>query len=551
MARFSQRLAVGLAILAVGGCGSAQPPKGVPTAEYAPDSKEQLSHLVDRYWDEHIDPAGVISPQVLADSLAVERRYLSELGGISRAALDASSRLTYDIFKRRREILIEGFTYPGELMPLGSFGAMLQSLEISSGDAGRLAWSVADCQNWLKRVNTYVSWTQQATQNMREGVRRGYVSPRIVISHSIELLERVADDTPTNVFRAPLRSAPASMKQQIAAAVDDQLLPANRALHEFLQHEYLARGRSSVALTDLPLGEKWYAYKIRRATDSTLTADEIHAIGVVEVERLRTRLPPAHENSPPTALTTEELLNAYQGLIPQVSDAMLPLFAEPPNTPLDVRATQWLTDPQNVLAYVPGGLLGRPAPVLYVSTGSPSLRMAAFLQQVLPGHHFRSALAHERLDLPRFRRMEEDPAYAQGWDLYAVSLGEQLGLLTDDASKTEALTLQLRCAVGLVVDTGLHAQGWTAKQALDYEHAQLGIDDAGAQSLFDSYGATPGDALACEIGELKIAAMRAKAQQSMGSHFDLRAFHTEILKDGAMPLDILESKVKSWVDAAR
>jgi uncharacterized protein (DUF885 family) len=147
--------------------------------------------------------------------------------------------------------------------------------------------------------------------------------------------------------------------------------------------------------------------------------------------------------------------------------------------------------------------------------------------------------------------MEEDPAYAQGWDLYAVSLGEQLGLLTDDVSKTEALTLQLRCAVGLVVDTGLHAQGWTAKQALDYEHAQLGIDDAGAQSLFDSYGATPGDALACAMGELKIAAMRAKAQQSMGSHFDLRAFHTEILKDGAMPLDILESKVKSWVDAAR
>ena len=550
MAGFSQRLAVGLAILAVGACGSPQPPKGVPTAENASNSKQQLSYLVDRYWDEHIDAAGVISPQVLADSLAVERRYLSELERIPRAALDADSRLTYDIFKRRREILIEGFTYPGELMPVGSCGAMLQSLEISSADAGRLAWSVAAYEDWLKRVNAYVSWTRQATQNMREGLRRGYVSPRPVISHCIELLHRVAEDTPANVFRTPLSAAPASMQQKITAAVDGQLLPANRALHEFLQHEYLARGRSSVALTDLPLGEKWYAYKIRRATDSTLTADEIHAIGVAEVERLRARLPPAHENSQSPALSSEELLSGYQGLIPQVSAAMLPLFDEPPNAPLDMRATQWL-DPQKGLAYVPGGLSGRPGAILYVSTGSPALRTAAFLQQVLPGHHLRSVLAHQRLDLPRFRRMEEDPAYAQGWDLYAVSLGEQLGLLTDDASRTEALTSQLRCAVGLVVDTGLHAQGWTAKQALDYERAQLGIDDAGAQSLFDSYGAAPGDALACEMGELKIAAMRAKAQQTMGSRFDIRAFHAEILKDGAMPLDILESKMKLWMEAAR
>ncbi len=540
-----------MAILAVGGCGSAQAPRGAPAAENAQDFKEQLNHLVDRYWDEHMDPAGVISPQVLADSLAVERRYLSELGGISRPALDADSRLTYDIFKRRRETLIEGFTYPGELMPLTAFGAMLQSLEISSADAGRSAWSVADCENWLKRVDTYVSWTQQATQNMREGLRRGYVSPRIVISHSIELLQRVADDTASNVFRAPLGAAPASMQQRIGAAVDGRLLPANRALLAFLQHDYLGRGRASVALTDLPLGERWYAYEMKRATDSTLTADQIHAIGVAEVERLRTRLPQVHENSPSTALSTEELLNGYQGLIPQVSAAMLPLFAEPPDTPLDVRATQWLTESQTGLAYVPAGLSGRSAAILYVGTGSPSLRIAGFLQQVLPGHHLRSALAHARLDLPRFRRAEEDPAYAEGWDLYAVSLGEQLGLLTDDASKTEALALQLRCAVGLVVDTGLHAQGWTAKQALDYEQAQLGIDDAGAQSLFDSYAATPADALACEMGELRIAALRAKAQQSMGSHFDIRAFHAEILKDGAMPLDILESKVKSWMDAAR
>jgi uncharacterized protein (DUF885 family) len=567
MAGFSQRLTIGLAFFALGGCGSAQPPKGTPAPENSPGAQEQLSRLVDRYWDEHIQAASVISPQVLADSLAVERRYLSELAGVSRPALDVNSRLTYDIFKRRRETLVEGFTYPSELMPLDSFGGVLQSFEILSADSSQHPWSVAEYENWLKRLGEYVAWTQQAIQNMREGLRRGYVSPRLVIAHSIELLEHSAEDTPANAFRAPLRSLPASigesdrarLKNQITTAVDAQLLPANLALRDFLQHDYLARGRSSVALTDLPLGDKWYAFRIKRATDSPLTAAEIHAIGVAEVERLKAHLPPAHESSPGTAPSAAELLGAYQALIPQVAAAMLPVFAEPPSTPLEVRGTLWLADPQRALLYIPEGLLGKPAAVLYVNIGAPMLHaasathlsVASFLQEALPGHHLQSILAHERLDLPRFRRMEQDAGFVQGWDLYAQSLGEQLGLLTDDAAKTEALMQQLRCAVGLVVDTGLHAQGWTPKQALAYVRSELAIDDAGAQSLLDWYAANPADALACKMGELKIAALRTKAQQILGNRFDIRAFHAEILKDGAMPLDILEAKMKIWMEAAR
>jgi uncharacterized protein (DUF885 family) len=561
MTGISQRLGAGLAILALGGCGAPQAPTAVPAADNSPGAKEQLSRLVDRYWDEHVEATAAISPQIIADSLAVERRYLRELAGVPREALDADSRLTYDIFKRRREMLVEGFTYPAELMPLGSFGGVLQSFAILSADSSQHAWSLAEYDNWLKLLADYVAWTQQATENMREGLRRGYVSSRLVIAHNLELLERFADDGPAGAFRAPLRSLPASiadsdrarLKNRISSAIDGQLLPANRALREFLQHAYLPRGRSSVALADLPLGEKWYAYGIKRATGSALSATEIHAIGTAEVERLRSRLPPAHESSAGTKLNADDLPGAYLEMIPQISTAMSALFADPPESPLEVRGTQWLADSQSALLYVAGGLLGKPDAILYVNLRPPAIQLSvpAFLQQALPGHHLQSSTARARLDLPRFRRMEQDPGFVQGWDLYAASLGEQLGLILDDAGRTEALTLQLRCAVGLVVDTGLHAQGWTLKQALDYLHSELSVDDAGAQALLDTYAANPADALACEVGALKFASLRTKAQQALGGRFDIRAFHAEILKDGSMPLDILEAKMKTWMDAAR
>jgi uncharacterized protein (DUF885 family) len=568
MARFSQRLCAWLVLLVLGGCGSAQPPKGAPAAANSPDAKEQLNHLVERYWDERIPARAVISPQVLADSLAVERRYLSEAMAVPRDALDAKSRLTYDVFRRQRELLVEGFTYPRELMPLGSFSGVLQSIEMLSADSAQRPWSIGDYEYWLKRVNEYVNWTQQAVLNMREGVRRGYVSPRCVIERGLVLLQRPAEDSSASVFRLPLRSMPDSigepertrLKNLIASAVDVQLAPANRTLHDYLQHEYLPHGRVAIGLSVLPLGEKWYGYEIKRATDTTLAPAEIHAIGVAEVERLRLRLVPDHEAAQPTALTVEELQKAYQELIPQVGSALLPLFTEPPDAPLEVRGTEWLADPKMALLYVPGGLPGglpgKPAPVLYFNIAPAVLRtgrvsMASFLQQALPGRHLQAALAQERVDLPRFRRMEADAGFVEGWGLYAASLGEQLGLLADDTAKTEALTLQLQCAAGLVVDTGLHAKGWTRKQALDYLRAQLTIDDAGAQVLVDSYAANPADALACKMGELRFVSLRTKAQQALGGRFDIRAFHTEILRDGAMPLDLLEAKMKIWMDAAR
>jgi uncharacterized protein (DUF885 family) len=181
----------------------------------------------------------------------------------------------------------------------------------------------------------------------------------------------------------------------------------------------------------------------------------------------------------------------------------------------------------------------------------PKPAVASFLAQVLPGRHYQSAIQQQRLDLPRFRRFDAEPAFVAGWALYAALLGQELGIYANDADRYQALTLQMRCAVAMVVDTGLHSQGWTRTQSLQYLRAHLSIEEADAESLIDFYAAMPGDALSCGMGARKFLALRARAQQSLGEHFDIHEFHTQVLKDGAMPLDILDAKMSAWMDASR
>jgi uncharacterized protein (DUF885 family) len=562
MRGISWLLACELAIIALTGCGAPPAPSAAAPSKPAAGA-EQVNRIVERYWDDRQPAENAISPQSLADSLSMERRYLAEILATDRDGLDAKSKLTYDIFRRQREIAIEGFTYPLELLPIDPVDGMPQELAADASElASRPSTKAVDYQNWLKRMDDYVRWTQQATVNMREGMRRGYTSPRALIERFLPLIERLGADDSANVFYGPIRSLPdgiqasdrAKLTRDMTSAVSERLLPANRALHDFLQKEYLPRARVSLALSDLPLGSGWYAYRVRRATGSALSPVEINRIGLAEVERLGS--PAAREvvRDAVPAAPAGGLLNAYRELQSQVQAALPAAFAEIPTAEFDIRPADWLPRPGLALRYQPKGSNGFPPAVLYVNTGkgaraTPSV--AGFLQRALPGEHFQSALQQERSDLPRFRRFGTEPAFTEGWGLYAVSLGETLGLYTDDVAKLDAASAQMLCAVALVVDSSLQVKGWTRGQAFDYLRAHLAIEDLDAQSLIDAYAARPGDAMACMMGELKIRALRSRAQQSLGSRFDLRDFHTEVLKDGAMPMDILETKMKAWMDISK
>jgi len=547
-----------MVLLALAGCGAPPGPAAAPDSQ-APPPNDQLGRLVERYWDEHLGTDKAISPQILADSLSIERRYLAEVLNVPRDGLDAASRLTYDIFKRQRELNIEGLVFPAELLPINPFGGTPQQFAAQASSlAQHPPASAADYENWLRRIDEYVRWTQQATVNMREGIRRGYTSPRVLIERMLPILERLGADDPTNVFYAPLRAMPETVKEParssltkaISSAISEKLLPANRALHDFLRQEYLPRTRTGIAWSDLPLGSQWYAYRVKRATGAALSPDEIGRIGAVEVERIGALQQP-HDAAP---LAGAELLSAYKDLEAQVRAAIPGLFSDIPMGEVEIRGAEWLPEPASALYYQRAGATELDPAVLYVNTGKAALRrvsISGFLQQGLPGRHFQLALQRERTDLPRFRRFGSDAAFTEGWGLYAASLGEALGLYADESSKLDAAAAEMQCAVALVVDPGLHAKGWTRAKALDYVHAHLGIDDPDAQALVDSYVANPADALACMMGGLKFRALRARAQQLRAGRFDVREFHAEILRDGAMPMDILETKMKAWTDASK
>ncbi|MEP6884135.1 MAG: DUF885 domain-containing protein [Gammaproteobacteria bacterium] len=577
MTRFSHVIAILPALWGLVGCG--KPP--APAASQGTNLSaphEGLRRIVDRYWDERPAGAAALEPQMLADSLAMERRFLTEILAVPLNSLDAESRLTYDIFRKEREQEIEGLTYPAELLPIDPFGGPLLELARAAADMGQYPLKTAqDYRNWQIQIDGSVRWIRQAIANMRDGMRRGYTSPQSIMQRALALLQGLGEDTGANVFYVPVRTLPDAIKDpertrlsvSLNGAVKDQLLPAIRELHDFIKSDYLPRARVSVAWASLPLGTSWYAYLVALNTDTRLTPSEIHNIGVAEVERIRTRLQslPA---GPPAAPAKSDVpaadpLTAYRDLKALALAAVPALFSALPKADFEITAANPLAGPGAALAYQRATEDGATPAILYVGGGTgttpATVDIAEFLQETVPGMHLQSALQQERVDLPKFRRWSAPrygaqryggaPAFVDGWALYAVSLGEDLGLYRDDEAKRGAAFAQLRCAVALVADTGLHAKGWTRAQAVEYLRAQLALDEAGAALMTDSFVAEPGKALACKMGELEFQALRNRAQQALGDKFDYREFHGEVLRDGAMPLDILETKMKLWMEARR
>jgi uncharacterized protein (DUF885 family) len=592
MIRFSQLVSTAVAGLMLSACNG-------PAASATAGAQDPVAHtvdlriLVERYWAEQAAlmpwyswgsadgsvgdaPEELIAPQALADSLTLERRYLVELQAIQPATLNAEAQLTYAIFRRECELAIEGATYPAELLALNPYDGMPERFALMEAAAERLAPSSSRAyENWRSRTEGLVRWMNQAVVNLHGGLRRGYTVPRLLVEKSLPQLAALGADTDQNPFYAAIQSAGADPERlRLTAAmrqeIKERVLPSYRAMHDFLQHEYLPRSRTTVGLSMLPLGDAWYAYLAKRYTGGAQTPAQLHAQGVAEMERLHQRLQALlgdaggqtaqtfyeHMRSDPrySYKSADELMTAYQELKVQVDAAVPALFPAAPRGEFSIRRVEsYRADTAPALSYRPRAPNGLSAAVLYVNTARleahPATPMTAeFLSEAEPGHHYQFELQRERADLPRLRRFAGTAAFVQGWGLYAASLGEDLGLYRDTEARFGALLQQMNCAAGMVADTGLHALGWSRGQAVDYVRAQVPTDEAAAEDLVDRAIARPGAALACGAGYLKIQSLRQFAQQGLGSRFELRAFHEQVLKDGAMPLSALEVKIKRWID---
>lgn len=565
-------------------CGASSP------AHASPES-DALNALVEEYYEEFLvlNPIFAtfngdhryddrfpisISPEHMAQSQEMEKRYLEKIDAVDPETLQGQDRLTWDIFRRARLDAIEGFDYPDHLIPVNQFFSVPNFVAMmGSGSSVQPFSTTQDYENWLKRVSGWPEWVDQAIVNMREGVEAGVVQPRALMVKVLPQLQaHMVDDVEKSIFYTPVRQMPegidASDRERLTDAyremIAQEIVPAYKRLHDYIQDEYLPHTRDSAGWSALPGGEKWYAHLARQRTTTDLSPHDIHEIGLREVERLRGEMDRVRrqlgddgdldqflgslKDIDALHFTSEEdMLDSYRRLKPIVHERAKKLFAVFPEADFEVRKVEEFRQASaagaSYMAASPDG--SRPG-VFYVNTRNWETRTkegveSLYMHEAVPGHHFQISIQRELDELPRFRRFGGYTAYSEGWGLYAETLGKEMGMYSDPYQYLGALGSELFRARRLVVDTGLHAKGWTREQAIEYMNGNV--------SEVERYMAIPGQALAYKMGQLKITELREQASRKLGEHFDVREFHSEVLRDGALPLDVLEAKMTRWVDA--
>ncbi|MCA1798142.1 MAG: DUF885 domain-containing protein [Xanthomonadaceae bacterium] len=528
--------------------------------------------------------ANSIGPEHRAEQLALERRYLDAILDIDREALGDQDRLSRDMFVSARERSIAAREFPSHLIPMNQFYAMPSSfVQLGSGTGAQPFRTVQDYDNFLSRIDGFLDWMAQAEVNFREGIEAGVVLPRILVERTLpQLAAHVVADPETSLFWGPVARMPEDISSAererltdlYRTAIAEKLVPAYARLHDFLRDDYLPQARATVGLDALPNGDAWYAFMVRNTTTTDLTPEEIHSIGLAEVERLHLEIEGVMERvgfegtlheffrfteSDPQFFFDEgeQLIQGYRDLQQDIDPNLPRLFEIFPKANYEVRAVEPFRERSAA-----GGSYMRPAPdgsrpgIFYANTydikARPIWAMESLsLHEASPGHHFQLSIQQELEGLPRFRRFGGFTAYTEGWALYAETLGTELGVYTDPYQYYGALSAELWRAIRLVVDTGLHNYGWTRQQVLDYMNENSAAPEARAVAETERYMAIPSQALSYKIGQLKISELRARAERELGDRFDIRAFHTEVLKDGALPLDILEAKIDRWIETQR
>lgn len=513
---------------------------------------------------------------------AIERSHLADvaalakLDGIDPRQLSATDRLNLTIFKAEYDLRIELHKFRWWLVPLNQregiqdAGSLADSLQFDS---------VKDYDDWLARMRAFPAHMQQTLALMRTGAEAGLIHPRIVLERvPAQIDKQIVEDPERQLFYKPFRSMPESIPaeeaERLRAAarkvISTAIVPAYRELQTFFNDVYLPAGLPTVGLWQTPGGTEHYALLCREFTTTKLTPDEIHQIGLDEVRRIRAEMEAVVKEvqfqgtfrefledlrTNPKFYFTDpnELLLAYQGVCKTIDPQLVKLFRKLPRIPYGVEAIPEHIAPDTTTAYYRSPAAdGSRAGTYFVNLYRPEMRPkyeieALSLHESVPGHHLQISLAQELDTLPEFRRYGGYTAYVEGWALYAESLGHDLGLYRDPYSRFGQLTYEMWRAVRLVVDTGIHHFHWTREQAIEFFAENTAKTQHDIENEVDRYIAWPGQALAYKIGELRIQSLRRRAEAELGERFDLREFHDVVLREGAVPLDVLDQVVTSWI----
>jgi uncharacterized protein (DUF885 family) len=502
---------------------------------------------------------------------------LERLSHIDRNALSESERVSYDMFKRDAEDDVSRLDFRTWRMPLNAEGGFHSGFARLPAET-RFA-NTRDYENYIARLEAFPAYAQQQIANMREGLKTGFVQPQVILKgFEGTISNHVVDDVAKSVFWRPFSSFPpgvpeadrARLQNAGRAALTGKVIPAYRALLQFMTGEYIPGARPTIGASDLPRGREYYASLVKHYTTLDVTPDQVHEIGLKEVARIRGEMDAVlkdvkWEKSFAEFLqflrtdprfypkTPDELLKQASFIAKQIDGKLPSLFGRLPRQPYGVTPVPADIAPKYTAGRYNGAPIhGTRAGEYWVNTYALETRTlytleALTLHEAVPGHHLQTSLAQELEDLPEFRRHGYIEAFGEGWGLYSERLGLEAGFYRDPYSNFGRLTYEMWRACRLVVDTGLHAKGWSRDQALRYmaENTALSLHEITTET--DRYIGWPGQALAYKMGELKIRELRARAEKALGPRFDVRAFHDAVLRNGSVPLPVLEAQIDSYI----
>ena len=508
------------------------------------------------------------------------RGVLARLDAIDRDGdgLSASDRINYDMFRRQLADDIQEFEFKGYLLPINADSGF--HIGFSRLPSRVPLASVSDYENYIERLKLARRYIGEHIELMREGIRIGMTVPQVVLAgYEVTIESHVVDEAEASVFFAPFESFPTSVPQAErdrlrtagAAAIMESAVPGYRDFLQFMIEDYVPGARDTIGASELPHGRAYYAYLVGHFMTMDVTSDEVHQIGLEEVARIRREMDDVIEEvgfegdfaafltflrTDPRfyAESAEELLKEAS-FIAKKMDGMLPsLFKTLPRQPYRVAPVPDHIAPKYTAGRYVGASIDSTEPGTYwVNTYKLDSRTlytleALTLHEAVPGHHLQNALRQELTELPEFRRYFGIGAYGEGWGLYSERLGLEAGFYEDPYSNFGRLTYEMWRACRLVVDTGLHNQGWTRRQAIDYlaSHTALSLHEVTTE--IDRYISWPGQALGYKMGELKIRELRERAENALGEAFDVRTFHDVILLNGPVPLPVLDDLVNAWIE---
>ncbi|WP_394541270.1 DUF885 domain-containing protein [Lysobacter enzymogenes] len=541
------------------------------------DSPESASYNGDKRFNDRWTDSSLAAIRARFDG---DRLALKRLRAIDRAALSAEDQLSYDTFAWNLEHSLQREKFREYLMPVSQQGGV----QTADGMVEGLAFdSAKDYRDWLARLRAVPAMVEQTQALMREGVKAGLTPPRVLMERvPAQIAKQVVEDPIRSPYYKPFARFPdaigaaerAQLQEQAKRVIAQTVVPAYRGFGEFFQRDYLPKTRATIAAGDLPDGKAYYDFLAGYYTTTDLSAEQIHQTGLKEVARIRGEMEKIrvevgfkgglaeffhYLRTDPKFFykTPAELLQAYQATAKRIDPELVKISKIIPRQPYGVRPIPDNIAPDTTTAYyLAGAVDGSRAGFYYVNLYKPESRpkwemIPLSLHEAVPGHHFQFARGLELPDAPLFRRTGYFVAYGEGWGLYAERLGYDMGLYDDPYDRMGQLSYDMWRAVRLVVDTGMHAKGWSREQAIEFFMDNAPKTEQDVVNEIDRYIGTPGQALAYKIGQLKISELRERARTALGERFDVRDFNDQVLATGSVPLSVLEARIDAWIAAQR